>query len=48
MAGREPLQVVTQGAPNALQLVTAGTEVCSVPVRTQAPSGILMVAHCTQ
>jgi hypothetical protein len=48
VAGREPLQVVTQGAPNALQLVTAGTEVCSVPVRTQAPSGILMVAHCTQ
>ena len=48
VAGREPLQVVTQGPPSALQLVTAGTEVCSVAVRTQAPLGILTVAHCTQ
>jgi hypothetical protein len=46
VAGREPLQVVTQGPPSALQLVTAGTEVCSVSVRTQAPPGILTVAHC--
>ena len=42
-----PLQVVTQGPPGALRLVTAGTEVCSVPVRTQAPYGILTVAHCS-
>lgn len=44
---REPLQVVTKGAPAALTLVTAGTDVCSVPVRTGAPAGILTVAHCT-
>jgi hypothetical protein len=48
VVGREPLQVVTQGPPSALRLVTAGTEVCSVPVRTQAPLGILTVAHCSQ
>jgi hypothetical protein len=47
VAGREPLQVVTHGAPGALKLVTAGTEVCSVEVRTQAPLGILTVAHCS-
>lgn len=44
--GREPLQVVTQGVPSALQLVTAGTYVCTPLVRTQAPAGILSVAHC--
>jgi hypothetical protein len=48
VVGREPLQVVTQGPPSALRLVTAGTEVCSVPVRTQAPLGILTVAHCSE
>ncbi len=36
---REPLQVVTRGTPNALQLVAAGTDVCSVPVRTRHPPG---------
>jgi hypothetical protein len=45
-SGREPLQVVTQGTPNALTLVTAGTDVCTPMVRTQAPSGIQSVAHC--
>jgi hypothetical protein len=44
--GREPLQVVTKGPPSALVLVTAGTDVCSVPVRTEAPAGIVAVAHC--
>jgi len=43
---REPLQVVTKGAPAALQLVTAGTDVCSIPVRTQAPQGIRSLARC--
>jgi hypothetical protein len=46
LSGREPLQVVTQGAPDALRLVAAGTDVCSATVRTQAPPGILSVAHC--
>jgi len=43
---REPLQIVTRGAPNALQLVTAGTSVCTIEVRTQAPRGILTLTQC--
>jgi hypothetical protein len=45
-AGHEPLQVVTQGDPASLVLVTAGTDVCTPMVRTQAPAGIVSVAHC--
>jgi hypothetical protein len=45
-SGREPLQVVTQGKPASLVLVTAGTDVCTPLVRTQAPAGILAVVHC--
>jgi hypothetical protein len=44
--GHEPLQVVTQGAPGHLTLVTAGTDVCTPVVLTQAPPGILAVLHC--
>jgi hypothetical protein len=47
VSGREPLQVVTRGAPGALTLVTAGTDVCNVTVRTTAPPGIITAAHCT-
>ena len=43
---REPLQVVSQGPPTALVLVTAGTDVCTDRVRTQAPAGIVTAAHC--
>lgn len=43
---REPLQVVSQGPPTALVLVTAGTDVCTDRVRTQAPAGIITAAHC--
>ena len=46
LAGREPLQVVTRGTPAALTLVTAGTDVCTPLVRTQAPPGILSLTHC--
>src|SRR5207244_7174672 len=46
VTGREPLQVVTRGAPDALQLVAAGTDVCSADVRTEAPAGIVTLAHC--
>ena|SRR5438045_732736 len=47
--GREPLQVVTRAGPGGtLALVTAGTDVCSVEVRTGAPQGILAAAHCGQ
>lgn len=43
---REPLQVVTRGVPGALTLVTAGTDVCSVEVRVNAPAGIVAAARC--
>lgn len=46
VTGKEPLQVVTQGTPTALKLVTAGTDVCSVEVRTHAPVGIVSAARC--
>ncbi len=44
--GREPLQVVTEGQPTALVLVTAGTDVCTDQVRASAPAGIVAAAHC--
>ena len=44
MPNAEPLQVVTRGAPGSLRLVTAGTDVCSIPVRTGAPAGIRAAA----
>ncbi|MDG4827724.1 hypothetical protein O7627_00200 [Solwaraspora sp. WMMD1047] len=42
--GGEPLQVVTNGPPGDLNLITAGTDVCSVPVRATAPYGIRAIA----
>jgi hypothetical protein len=42
----DPLAVVTKGTPGQLTLVTAGTDVCSIPVRTGAPAGILNAALC--
>ncbi|MEJ3742414.1 hypothetical protein WEI85_03845 [Actinomycetes bacterium KLBMP 9797] len=42
--GGDPLAVVTKGAPGALTVVTAGTDVCSIPVRTAAPTGIRTLA----
>jgi hypothetical protein len=44
--GKEPLQVVSRGAPGDLTMVTAGTDVCSIPVRTAAPAGIRNAALC--
>ncbi|WFE25586.1 hypothetical protein O7623_19630 [Solwaraspora sp. WMMD791] len=41
---REPLQVVTEGAPESISLVTAGTDVCVIPVRVGAPAGIRTLA----
>jgi hypothetical protein len=46
VTGREPLAVVTEGEPDDLRLVTAGTNVCSIPVRTEAPVGIRTAAAC--
>jgi hypothetical protein len=44
--GREPLYVLSRGAPQSLSLVTAGTNVCTVEVRTNAPPGIRAAARC--
>ena len=44
--GSEPLAVVTKGRSSELTLVTAGTDVCSIPVRTAAPPGIRAAAAC--
>ena len=43
---REPLQVLSKGDPAALQLMAIGTDVCTVDVRRQAPTGILLAASC--
>jgi hypothetical protein len=44
--GKDPLLVVTKGAPTALTIVTAGSDVCTITVRTQAPAGLLSAARC--
>lgn len=44
VTGHEELQVVTRGRPDALTLVTAGTDVCGVQVRAAAPPGIRTLA----
>jgi hypothetical protein len=44
--GKEPLQVVSSGAPGNLTLVAAGTDVCSVRVRAAAPTGVRNAAAC--
>jgi hypothetical protein len=46
VSGREPLQVVTEGQPAALTVVTAGTDVCSTKVLSEAPVGIINVTQC--
>ncbi|MFC7764406.1 hypothetical protein ACFQY4_45335 [Catellatospora bangladeshensis] len=43
---REPLQVVTKGAPAVLEVVTAGTDICTIEVRNFAPPGIRIAASC--
>ncbi|MFY1688807.1 hypothetical protein [Plantactinospora sp. WMMB782] len=40
VAGREPLQAVTRGRAGNLRLVTAGTDVCNITVRAEAPPGL--------
>jgi hypothetical protein len=42
----DPLQVVTEGDPDDLDLVAAGTDVCTPEVRIQAPPGIREAAAC--
>lgn len=44
VSGYEDLTVVTRGRPESLKLVTAGTDVCTIEVRTGAPTGIRTLA----
>ncbi|WBB78389.1 hypothetical protein O7606_19460 [Micromonospora sp. WMMD882] len=44
VSGYEDLTVVTRGRPTSPKLVTAGTDVCTIEVRTGAPSGIRTLA----
>jgi hypothetical protein len=44
--GKDPLVVITKGAPTALTIVTAGSDVCTITVQTQAPAGLLAAARC--
>jgi hypothetical protein len=46
VAGLGSLQIISQGRPERLKLITAGTAVCTPLVRTQAPPGIISVARC--
>ncbi|WP_435821125.1 hypothetical protein [Micromonospora lupini] len=44
VTGHEELQVVTRGRPTAPELVTAGTDVCTIEVRATGPAGIRTLA----
>ncbi|WDZ87951.1 hypothetical protein [Micromonospora cathayae] len=44
VSGYEDLTVVSRGRPESLKLVTAGTDVCTIEVRTGAPTGIRTLA----
>ncbi|MBO4208028.1 hypothetical protein [Micromonospora echinofusca] len=44
VTGHEALEMVSRGRADALRLVTAGTDVCTIEVRTLAPSGIRALA----
>jgi hypothetical protein len=46
--GKEPLQIVSRGTPDNLTMVTAGTDVCTIQVRTEAPAGIRNAAFCSE
>jgi hypothetical protein len=44
--GRDPVQVLTRSGESGLVLVAAGTDVCSLDIQHQAPSGIFAAANC--
>ncbi|GAA0724394.1 hypothetical protein Drose_37695 [Dactylosporangium roseum] len=46
VADREPMQVMTKGSPQALTVVTAGTDPCTVEVKATAPPALLNAAAC--
>ncbi len=43
---RDPVQVLTKTTATGLDLVAAGTDVCSLDIEHQAPSGIYAAANC--
>jgi hypothetical protein len=43
---REPLHVVTRGAPESMAVETAGTNPCTARVRANAPAGIVSAIRC--
>jgi len=42
--GHGSLQVITRGEPDALRVVTAGTDLCTPQIRAEAPPGIAALA----
>ncbi len=46
VTGLGPLQAITRGTAPALELITAGTDICTTAVKTQAPAGILAITRC--
>ena len=44
--GREPVKVLTRTTQSGLALVAVGTDVCSLDIQHQAPSGIYAAASC--
>ncbi|MFC8845653.1 MULTISPECIES: hypothetical protein [unclassified Micromonospora] len=44
VTGHEELQVISRGWPGDLELVTAGTDVCTIEVRVAGPPGIRALA----
>jgi hypothetical protein len=44
VTGHEELQVVTRGQPGSLTIVTVGTDVCTVDVRTTGPAAVRTLA----
>jgi hypothetical protein len=44
--GREPVKVLTRSVAGGFELVAAGTDVCSLDIQHQAPSGVYTAASC--
>ena len=42
--GSGSLQVITRGRPDALRVVTAGTDLCTAQISAEAPPGIAALA----
>jgi hypothetical protein len=44
--GRDAIAVLTKTTPTGLALVAVGTDVCSLDLKHQAPTGIYLAASC--